>query len=215
MYELAVGPLLWTSFAVFIGGSAFRLVRMHILAKKERIIYPFMTWRHSLRSISHWIVPFASRNMRLRPATTIVTFLFHISLILAPVFLIAHNVLLQQAWGFSLWMLPDPAADAMTVIVLAGCAYFFVRRLFLPEVLYVTTPPDILFLAGIAGVFITGLIARHQWLAYNGLLLAHILLGELLLALIPFTRLSHMLYFFFTRGYMGSEFGAVRGTRDW
>jgi hypothetical protein len=43
----------------------------------------------------------------------------------------------------------------------------------------------------------------------------HILSGEVMLAAIPFTRLSHMLFFPFTRGYMGSEFGGVRHAKDW
>jgi hypothetical protein len=36
-----------------------------------------------------------------------------------------------------------------------------------------------------------------------------------MLAAIPFTRLSHALFFLFTRGYMGSEFGAVKNAKDW
>jgi hypothetical protein len=43
----------------------------------------------------------------------------------------------------------------------------------------------------------------------------HILSGEIMLVAIPFTRLSHMIFFAFTRGYMGSEFGAVRHAKDW
>ena len=43
----------------------------------------------------------------------------------------------------------------------------------------------------------------------------HVLAGELLLALIPFTRLSHALFALFTRAYMGSEFGGVRHAKDW
>jgi len=35
------------------------------------------------------------------------------------------------------------------------------------------------------------------------------------LLVIPWTRLVHMLWFVFTRAYMGSEFGAVRHSRDW
>jgi len=39
--------------------------------------------------------------------------------------------------------------------------------------------------------------------------------GEVMLAIIPFTKLSHMLFFPITRGYMGSEFGGVRQAKDW
>jgi hypothetical protein len=43
----------------------------------------------------------------------------------------------------------------------------------------------------------------------------HVLAGDIMLAAIPFTRLSHMILSPFTRAYMGSEFGAVRHARDW
>jgi nitrate reductase gamma subunit len=43
----------------------------------------------------------------------------------------------------------------------------------------------------------------------------HVLAGNILLAAMPFTRLSHMLFLAFTRAYMGSEFGKVRHARDW
>ena len=41
----------------------------------------------------------------------------------------------------------------------------------------------------------------------------HIVTGAAWLMVIPFTRLIHMLWFPFTRAYMGSEFGAVRHSR--
>jgi hypothetical protein len=63
--------------------------------------------------------------------------------------------------------------------------------------------------------FVTGYIAHQQWLPYKPMLTAHIITGALWLIAIPFTWLSHMLWFVFTRAYMGSEFGAVRKARDW
>ena len=45
--------------------------------------------------------------------------------------------------------------------------------------------------------------------------IAHILSGEIMIAAIPFTRLIHMIFFPFTRGYIGSEFGGIRHARDW
>jgi nitrate reductase gamma subunit len=37
--------------------------------------------------------------------------------------------------------------------------------------------------------------------------LIHMLCGELMLILIPFTKLSHFILFFFSRGATGIEFG--------
>jgi hypothetical protein len=41
------------------------------------------------------------------------------------------------------------------------------------------------------------------------------LAGEIMLAAIPFTRLSHMVFSPLTRAYAGSEFGKIRRARDW
>jgi len=103
----------------------------------------------------------------------------------------------------------------MTVIVILAAIFFLVRRLVLSEVRYVTFPSDYALLAIALAPFLTGFLAYHQWLPYKTILILHILSGEIMLIAIPFTRLSHMLYFVFTRAYMGSEFGAVRNSKDW
>ena len=82
MYEFVSGPLVWLAFILFIGGLVYRFVRMLSLAKKDKVVYPFMSAKYGLRSLFHWVVPFGSRNMRMRYEMTIVTFLFHISLVL-------------------------------------------------------------------------------------------------------------------------------------
>jgi len=215
MYEIVTGPLLWLAFAVFIVGSVYRIVKMLKLAKKEKVIFPYMDLRHSLRSLFHWLVPFASRNMRLRPVMTIVTFAFHLCLILTPIFIVGHVMFWDMSWGIKWWSLPDPVADAMTVIVILACIFLLVRRMIVWEVSYVTYAADYIFLLIVLGTFTTGFMAHHQMVAYKPILTIHILFGELMLAAIPLTRLSHMLYFFFTRSYMGCEFGYVRNSKDW
>jgi nitrate reductase gamma subunit len=72
-----------------------------------------------------------------------------------------------------------------------------------------------LVLALVAFPFVTGFLAYHQIGDYKFMIILHILSGEIWLAAIPFTRLSHMVMAPFTRGYIGSEFGAVRKARDW
>jgi nitrate reductase gamma subunit len=80
---------------------------------------------------------------------------------------------------------------------------------------FVTSASDFVILAIVAAPFITGFLAYHQWFAYPGMVIAHIVSGEIMLMAIPFTRLSHMIFAPFTRAYMGSEFGKVRHARDW
>ncbi len=215
MYQFVTGPLLWLAFAFFVGGCIHRIVQMLKLAKKEKVIFPYMNLRFSLRSLFHWMIPFGSRNMQLRPVMTVVTFAFHLCLILTPLFLVGHVMSLDMAWGIKWWTLPAPVADAMTVIVILACIFLLVRRLIVWEVSYVTYAADYAFLLIVLLTFATGFMAHHQMSAYKPMLTIHILFGELMLAAIPLTRLSHMLYFFFTRSYMGCEFGYVRNSKDW
>jgi len=215
-YDFVSGPLTWIAFLLFFGGCLYRIVSMLILVnKKEKFIFSYMSWRYSLRSIAHWIIPFATVNWRLHPILTVVTFAFHICLLVTPIFLLSHVILWDEAFSISWWTLPDGLADVMTVIVILGAIYFLVRRLTQAEVKYVTSASDYIILAIVAAPFVTGFLAYHQWFAYPPMMCLHVLAGNIMIAAIPFTRLSHMILSPFTRAYMGSEFGGIRHARDW
>jgi nitrate reductase gamma subunit len=216
VYSFVSGPLVWLAFIVFIGGCLYRLIHLIMLVnQKEKFIFTYMSFKYSFRSIFHWIVPFATESWRLHPILTIATFAFHICLLIVPIFLLSHVVLWDEAWNISWWSLPDSVSDFMTFIVIAGCVFFLIRRLKLPEVKFVTSASDYIILAIVAAPFVMGFLAYHQWFGYQFLLILHIISGEVMLMAIPFTRLSHMLFAPLTRAYMGSEFGGVRGAKDW
>ncbi len=215
MYEFVSGPLVWMSFLIFIGGSIYQLVTMYTLAKKEKVVLPYMSLKFGLRSIFHWVIPFATKNWRLRPIMTVATFTFHFCLLLTPLFLLPHVLLIRKAWNISWFTLPEPLADFMTVLVMLACVFFLARRLILPEVKFVTSKSDYILLAITVLPFVTGFLSYHQILHYKSMVVFHILSGEAMLIAIPFTRLGHMIYFAFTRSYMGSEFGNVRNSKDW
>ena len=216
IYQFVSGPFAWSAFIIFIGGWLYRLISLLILVhRKERFIYSYMSFKYGLRSILRWSTPFATENMRRHPGMTIVAFAFHICLLITPLFLLAHVVLIEEAWNVSWWTLPDGLADAMTLIVIGGCIFFFVRRLTNREVQYVTSASDFVLLAIVVAPFVTGFLAYYQWFGYKFFAILHILSGEIMLVTIPFTRLSHMITAPLTRAYMGSEFGGVRHAKDW
>jgi nitrate reductase gamma subunit len=216
LYDFVSGPLAWVAFIIFIGGNLYRLINLITLVnKKEKFIFTYMSWKYSLRSIFHWIIPFATTNWKKHPALTIVTFAFHICLVITPIFLLAHVILWEEAWSVSWWSLPDSIAILMTLIVIGSCIFFLVRRRVSPEVRYVTTVSDYVILTIVAAPFITGFLAYFQLFAYPTVVILHIISGEIMLVAIPFTRLSHMLFAPLTRAYMGSEFGGVRHAKDW
>ena len=216
IYQFVSGPLAWSAFIIFIAGCLYRLISLLVLVhRKERFIYSYMSLKYGLRSILRWSTPFATENMRRHPGMTIVAFAFHICLLVTPLFLLAHVILIEEAWNISWWTLPDGLADAMTLIVIAGCIFFLVRRLIKPEVQFVTSASDFVILAIVAAPFVTGFLAYYQWFGYQFFVIIHILAGEIMLVTIPFSRLSHMITAPLTRAYMGSEFGGVRHAQDW
>ena len=216
LYNLVRGPLAWVAFIIFVGGISYRIISMLLLArKKDNIVFEYFSLYYGLRSILHWIIPFANTNSKARPVFTIVTFAFHICLLLAPIFLLAHVILWDESFNISWWSLPDGLVDVMTIIVVVGCGYFLWRRVTQPEVKFVTFASDYVILAIVAAPFITGFLAYHQWIDSKFITILHMLSGEIMLVAIPFTRLAHMIYAPFTRAYMGSELGSVRHVKDW
>ncbi len=207
--------LTWIALVGFALGCVYKLVSMGLLARKEKVVYPVMDAHYGARSVGHWLLPFGARSMRLHPWTTGLSFCFHICLLLAPLLAAGHAMLWRQSWNLPWPSLPASLTDGMTLVVLGVGVFFLARRLLVPEVRFVTAWRDLLVLVVVLAPFATGFIAAHHWLSYEWTIAAHILCGVLWLLAIPFTRLSHMLWFVFSRAYMGSEFGAVRHARDW
>lgn len=216
LYKFLKGPMVWVSFLLFIGGSMYRLISLLSKGKKVKSVSTYMSLKYSLRSILHWIIPFGSTNMRKHPWFTGVAFLFHICLIVTPLVLLAHNKLWFDSWQIRLWSVPEAAADIMTLTVIFCVVIFILRRLVTPEIRFVTFASDFIILAVAAAPFVSGFLAYHQmFFDYKLMVALHIFLGEVMLIAIPFTRLSHMLFFWLTRAYTGSDFGAVRHSRDY
>ncbi len=216
IYNFVSGPLAWIAWGIFLVGSLYRFISMYNLAKaKDGSSIAYMSLPYGLRSILNWMIPFNALGWKSDPLMTVTTFAFHIGFLLVAVFLGAHVVLWDTAFGISIPSLPTQAGDIISFVVLAGCAVFAYRRVALPHVKGVTRPKDWFALIIVALPFLTGVLAYHQVGPVLMMTTLHMLAGEALLALIPFTRLSHALFVLFTRAYMGSEFGAVRNSKDW
>jgi len=215
MYEFVRGPLLWVSFAVFIVGMIYRVASLISLSKqKDKVVWNHFSAGWSLRSIFHWLLPL-NRTVAQYPVYSILTYLFHILLLGVPIFLLGHNILWYESWQISWWSLPEDVADYLSLLMLCIILYLMIRRMVAPYARIVTTASDYALLLVVALPFLTGFLAYHQWINYQLMLILHILCGELMLILIPFTKLSHMLLFFLSRAHIGSEFGERRGTVTW
>lgn len=215
MYELVRGPLVWLAFAVLVLGSFVKLAYMARLADKEKSVFPTMSLKYGLRSVLRWAIPFGTRSERLHPYMTIISFAFHFALLFTPLFVMGHSVLWQESFGFSWWSLPAEIADGLTLVVMVTFALLLLRRIISPEVRNINALKDYFLSLIVVAPFVTGFVAHRQWLPAETMLILHIVSGAAWLIAIPFTWLSHMLWFLWTRAFMGSEFGAVRNARDY
>ena len=120
-------------------------------------------------------------------------------------------MILREKLGVSFFSLNRTLADIMTWGVIISGIFLALRRMILPEVRILTSYYDYLILAVSVAPFITGLICRYEIGSYSFFLIVHIILGEILLISIPFTKLSHILLFFLSRAQIGMDFGIKRG----
>ncbi len=214
IYELVRGPLTWMAFITLVGGSAYKLRSQLISARRAEAGRSVPDGPVSLQSILQRLVPFSRNDVLSHPAMTLTSFIFHVCLLFTPLFVMGHAVLWHESWGISWWSLPEGIATGLTLLVLVGGLFFALQWSTVPEVRASKARSDWLLLVVALAPFLTGFLAKQQVLPYKTMLILHIVSGALWLMAIPFTRLFQMLWFGFSKAYMGIEFDAARKARD-
>lgn len=211
-----MGPMVWISLLIFFAGLIFKLFRViKQVNDKEKFIYTYLSVKYSLRSIFAWLTPFLPESTRKSPVFYSISYVFHVLLFIVPIFLLSHVTLVEESMQWSWITFSDRVADILTLAVIFALVFFIIRRVVVPEVKFLTRLSDFIFILIVALPFVTGFCAYHQFFAYKWMVVVHVLSGELMLILIPFTRFSHMFMAPLTRAYTGSEFGNVRHAKDW
>lgn len=216
MYDFLTGPMLWLTFIVSFGGLLVRVVLYikGLSQQLDRVAYrAHMSYglKGAFNSIISFLNPVGARLWRIRPGFTLMFFAFHIGIVITPIFLIAHNVMLQENLGISLPALPSGVADFMTWMAIVAGLLLALRRAAFPEVRIVTTAYDYLMIVITLAPFVTGLISRYAIGDSQFWLIAHIITGEIWLLSLPFTKLSHVVLFFMSRAQLGMDYGIKRG----
>lgn len=216
MHEFLTGIFFWTALGVCLIGMIVRFVLYFkgLHWQLDRVAYkafPAAGLKGAARSIYKWLIPFGTYGWRTQPFMAVAFFGFHIGAVIVPLFLLGHNLFLEEKLGFSFFTLSMGVADALTWIVVASAFFLALRRLVLPEVRIMTRLYDHFILLISVAPFVTGLLARYQVGDYAFWLNLHIFCGGLLLLAIPFTRLSHVFLFFASRAQLGMDFGIKRG----
>ncbi len=216
IYGLVRGPLVWIALGVFVLGLVYQAQQFLSATRKREVVLPPASLLGGLelpKPLS--LADISNSFFGVYPVITVVTTIFHVFLIMLPIFVLGHNVLLEESFGFSLFVFPERVAHFLTLLVVLGGVFFLGRRLFIYRVQAISTVYDYLIIAIVVVPFVTGYMAGQQWFSYETVLIIHILAGELMLMAIPFTKLKHGLLFFLYRYQMNYEHCLGSGSRVW
>jgi nitrate reductase gamma subunit len=212
-YAFVEGPLLWVAFLIFIIGTLARAALFLFASfKMDKIIYQHFSLKYILSSLVRWLLPL-NKSVPKNPVFTILTYTFHLCLIVLPIWIYQHIIyweLSRFEWSWA--SIPAGLAEWMTLTFLAIAFFFLLRRIFSPDIRLLSTFSDYFLLVVTVMPFLTGYFLAHGTLdgipfLKANMQLIHILSGEVMLILIPFTKLSHFVLFFFSRGATAVEFG--------
>ena len=200
--DFAKGPLFALTFLIMILGLArLVLIQVYSLATGKGRRLTQAPWRKIMGEAASWIVPIK----HLIPGTklfSVVSYVFHVGVIIVPLFLADHIALWEKLIGINLPAIGYGLADFLTLFTVGCVIVLFGFRMFLGRLRAMSRPADYALLLLVAAPFASGYLAMHP--AYNPLpwdvmMLLHLLSAEALFLAIPFTKLAHIVLFFFDR----------------
>jgi len=193
--DFARGPLFRFTFAIMMLGL-LRILILDIVAAIQayhRAGDKTMPWGLVIRRSLQWFVP-VNRVFHNRPVYSLFSILFHVGLILVPIFLYAHIRLWAGAVGISWRALPEVAADILTISTIVFALLLFIGRASKGTSSFLSRRQDYFWPLLLSLPFITGFICANLGVgpnAYRIFMLIHVLSAELIFLLIPFTKIAH------------------------
>jgi nitrate reductase gamma subunit len=214
----AMGPFFWTALAFMVFGL-LRHVALTLwegakaYQKAGDKVFPV---GKLVGTTLHWLFPVA--RVKNRGLFSLTTVLFHVGVILVPLFLAGHIELWRKGVGLSWPAFPNGISTTLTWIVIATSVAVVVQRLVAKDSRALSRFQDYAIPLFIAVPFLTGFLVMHPaWnpFARDPVLLMHVLSADLLIFMVPLTKLSHMILMPFTQlvSELAWHFPADAGSR--
>ncbi len=212
--EFTRGPLYLIALLIFIAGLFYRLVRVIMLGwskdySKHRGSTKVGIAKTWAKSLLIWpFIPWVKGTFKRNPIMYIAGGLFHLGL-LTVIFLGApHMLVWKSQLGFGWPTLPLPIIDWLAVGAIIGMLILITLRFTNPVMKMLSGLPEWLnwlfvFLPMISGYIMT----HHLFFRYEVAFSLHMLSVDWMLIWIPFSRLSHFIFYPFSRTTHGAEWG--------
>jgi len=195
LLEFARGPLFRISFAIMLLGlgrilflDLWGLYKAYQKAGNKK-----MPWKLIFDRTLQWFFPI-KRFATNRHVYSIFSIIFHIGLIIVPIFLFAHINLWNQSIGISWPAIPYWWAFGLSLCVIICGLYMLIARMTIKPMHFLSRGQDYLWLILLLVPFVTGFTCANINISsatYQFFMLIHVLSGELIFILIPFTKIAH------------------------
>ncbi len=195
LLDFARGPLFRFSFIIMILGLARILFLDLYNAWKayRKAGDKTMPWKLIIIRSLEWLVPI-KRIGHNRPVYSVFSVIFHIGLILVPIFLLAHVQLWKSGLGISWPTLSYKVAYWLTISTIVAAVALIIGRIFNRSSSFLSRKQDFLWPILLLIPFVTGFICAHTGVSpgnYRLFMLIHVFAGDLIFILIPFTKIAH------------------------
>ncbi len=205
------GPGLDIAVGIFLLGVVWRLFEIYSLGRKKDLAAP----RHAagasgLHTVFRRSLP-PPGMLKRSPVSYIGGYIFHVGLAIVVFGFAPHILLVKNLTGLSWPGLPSQFIDLAAVVTMAAMVVVLVDRINKPAKRFLSTFEDwftwvVTFLPVLTG----WMAVQHLLLPYTMMLALHILSVEILLIVLPFTKLFHAFTLFGSRWYNGRA-NAQRG----
>ncbi|HNW27169.1 MAG TPA: hypothetical protein PKN50_01725 [Spirochaetota bacterium] len=196
--DFLTGPAARFSLALLALGSARLLIltAADIISIVRHAGNKKIEYGEALASTLSWTAP-VGHIAGTRPVFSAVSFLFHLGLIITPLFLLEHVMLWERGTGYGWTALPGGVADGLTLLVILAGIFLVTYRAADRRRRFISGPSHYILTGLVVTVFASGFLAHQPWspLARTTMMVIHALAGNVLLIAIPFTRLSHAILF--------------------
>jgi nitrate reductase gamma subunit len=150
-------------------------------------------WKQVGRQTAGWLFPIG-RLWRKRAVYSSTSLLFHVGLLLVPLFLAAHVLLWRRSLGFAWPAMPQSLANWLTLLTVSAALGLFFGRVLHRATRALSRFQDYFWPVLLAIPFMTGYVCANLAIgprAYRMSMLLHVYSADLIMAMVPFTKIAH------------------------
>jgi len=191
----------WARGPVFIFAVTFMVLGLirHVLVTTYEIVRtirragdPNLPTKQLAKTTLKWLLPVS--KIQHEAVFSATSMLFHVGVIVVPLFLGGHLVLLAAGAGISWPHIPNLLADILTITTVITALALVAQRASAKATRSLSRTAEYVLPLLIALPFASGFMVMHPgWnpFSFEFTLLVHVMSGNLVMFLIPITRLKH------------------------